>query len=120
MREVITLARTITEDTTIFGPKMKKGQMIVTWISAANLDENKFPQADRFDLHRFGNEKHLTFGKGPHFCLGAPLARLEAEVALTTFISNFKKLELSPSFHLANCVLKNEQTLKQLPILLKE
>lgn len=57
MREVITLARTITEDTTIFGPKMKKGQMIVTWISAANLDENKFPQADRFDLHRFGNEK---------------------------------------------------------------
>jgi len=116
----VTLARTITEDTTIFGPKMKKGQMIVTWISAANLDENKFPQADRFDLYRSGNEKHLTFGKGPHFCLGAPLARLEAEVALTTFISNFKKLELSPSFHLANCVLENEQTLKQLPILLKE
>lgn len=114
----VTLARTITEDTTIFGPKMKKGQMIVTWISAANLDENKFLQADRFDLHRSGNEKHLTFGKGPHFCLGAPLARLEAEIALTTFISNFKRLVLSPSFHLENCILENEQTLKQLPILL--
>ncbi|KFN15350.1 MULTISPECIES: cytochrome P450 [Bacillus] len=116
----VTLARTITEDTTIFGPKMKKGQMIVTWISAANLDENKFSQADCFDLHRPGNEKHLTFGKGPHFCLGAPLARLEAEVALTTFIRNFKKLELSPSFHLENCILENEQTLKRFPILLKK
>lgn len=44
----------------------------------------------------------LTFGKGPHFCLGAPLARLEAEIALTTFINAFEKIELSPSFNLEN------------------
>ena len=70
---------------------MKKNQMIVAWVSRANLDEKKFSQASQFNVHRTGNEKHLTFGKGPHFCLGAPLARLEAEIALTTFINAFEK-----------------------------
>ena len=87
----VTLARRITEDTNIFGSLMKKDQMIVAWVSAANLDEKKFSQASQFNVHRTGNEKHLTFGKGPHFCLGAPLARLEAEIALTTFINAFEK-----------------------------
>ncbi|EEL22832.1 cytochrome P450 [Bacillus toyonensis] len=114
-----TLARRITEDTNIFGPLMKKDQMIVAWVSAANLDENKFSHASKYNLHRIGNEKHLTFGKGPHFCLGAPLARLEAEIALSTFINAFEKIELSPSFNLERCILKNEQTLKYLPIRLK-
>lgn len=115
----VTLARRITEDTNIFGPLMKKDQMIVAWVSAANLDENKFSHASKYNLHRIGNEKHLTFGKGPHFCLGAPLARLEAEIALSTFINAFEKIELSPSFNLERCILKNEQTLKYLPIHLK-
>ncbi|HDR8184093.1 TPA: cytochrome P450 [Bacillus thuringiensis] len=115
----VTLARRITEDTNIFGPLMKKDQMIVAWVSAANVDEKKFLQASEFNLHRIGNEKHLTFGKGPHFCLGAPLARLEAEIALTTFINVFEKIELSPSFNLEKCILENEQTLKFLPISLK-
>lgn len=65
----VTLARRITEDTNIFGPFMKKDQMIVAWVSAANLDEKKFSQASQFNVHRTGNEKHLTFGKGPHFLL---------------------------------------------------
>ncbi|EOP24301.1 MULTISPECIES: cytochrome P450 [Bacillus] len=115
----VTLARRITEDTNIFGPLMKKDQMIVAWVSAANLDENKFSHASKYNLHRIGNEKHLTFGKGPHFCLGAPLARLEAEIALSTFINAFEKIEISPSFNLERCILKNEQTLKYLPIRLK-
>ncbi|PFE06679.1 cytochrome P450, partial [Bacillus cereus] len=101
----VTLARRITEDTTIFGPLMKKDQMIVAWVSAANVDEKKFLQASEFNLHRIGNEKHLTFGKGPHFCLGAPLARLEAEIALKTFINAFEKIELSSSFNLEKCIL---------------
>ncbi|MEH7422940.1 cytochrome P450 [Bacillus thuringiensis] len=115
----VTLARRITGDTNIFGSLMKKDQMIVAWVSAANLDEKKFSQASQFNVHRTGNEKHLTFGKGPHFCLGAPLARLEAEIALTTFINAFEKIELSPSFCLEKCILENEQTLKYLPIRLK-
>ncbi|PGU33774.1 cytochrome P450 [Bacillus cereus] len=115
----VTLARRITEDTNIFGPFMKKDQMIVAWVSAANVDEKKFLHASEFNLHRIGNEKHLTFGKGSHFCLGAPLARLEAEIALTTFINAFEKIELSSSFNLEKCILENEQTLKFLPICLK-
>lgn len=115
----VTLARRITEDTNIFGPLMKKDQMVVAWVSAANLDEKKFAQASKFNIHRIGNEKHLTFGKGAHFCLGAPLARLEAEIALSTFINAFEKIELSSSFDLEKCILKNEQTLKFLPICLK-
>lgn len=107
----ITLARSITADTNIFGPFMKKDQMIVAWVSAVNLDEKKFLQASKFNLHRIRNEKH--------FCLGAPLARLEAEIELTTFINAFEKIELSPSFNLEKCILENEQTLKYLPILLK-
>ncbi|TCW58141.1 cytochrome P450 [Bacillus thuringiensis] len=115
----VTLARRITEDTNIFGHFMKKDQMIIAWVSAANSDEKKFSQASKFNIHRIGNEKHLTFGKGAHFCLGAPLARLEAEIALRTFINAFEKIELSPSFDLENCLLENEQTLNSLPILLK-
>ncbi|PEY29748.1 cytochrome P450 [Bacillus anthracis] len=115
----VTLARRITEDTNIFGPLMKKDQMVVAWVSAANLDEKKFAQASKFNIHRIGNEKHLTFGKGAHFCLGAPLARLEAEIALNTFINAFEKIELSSSFDLEKCILENEQTLKFLPICLK-
>ncbi|PFB60372.1 cytochrome P450 [Bacillus cereus] len=115
----VTLARRITEDTNIFGPLMKKDQMVVAWVSAANLDEKKFLQASKFNIHRKGNEKHLTFGKGAHFCLGAPLARLEAEIALSTFINAFEKIELSSSFNLEKCILENEQTLKFLPICLK-
>ena len=48
----ITLARRITEDTNIFGPLMKKDQMVVAWVSAANLDEKKFSQASKFNIHR--------------------------------------------------------------------
>lgn len=115
----VTLARRITEDTNIFGQNMKKGQMIIAWVSAANSDEKQFPKASCFDIHRPGNDKHMTFGKGPHFCLGAPLARLEATIALTTFIKQHKEIKLSPSFQLENCLLENAQTLKHLPILLK-
>ncbi len=71
---------------------MKKNQMIVAWVSAANLDEKKnFHKPLNLMYIEQEMKKHLTFGKGPHFCLGAPLARLEAEIALTTFINAFEK-----------------------------
>jgi hypothetical protein len=75
------MVRTTTRDVELHGRKMPRGAEVVLLIGAANRDERQFPDPDRFDLARDA-ERHLAFGYGVHFCLGASLARLEARVAL--------------------------------------
>ncbi|TDP89219.1 cytochrome P450 [Labedaea rhizosphaerae] len=72
---VMNFRRTATEDTTLAGTRIKAGDKVVVWFSSANRDEDVFPDPDRFDPGRRG--EHLTFGHGPHFCLGAHLARVQ-------------------------------------------
>jgi cytochrome P450 len=60
----------------------------MAWISSANRDEMQFLDPDRFDIRRSPN-RHLAFGHGIHFCLGAPLARLETRIALTALLERF-------------------------------
>lgn len=60
-------------------------EIVVAWFASANRDEEQFPDADRFDIERDPN-RHLAFGHGIHFCLGAPLARLEARIALSSLL----------------------------------
>jgi cytochrome P450 len=63
-------------------------------IAAANRDPRKFPEPERFDIARSPNE-HLSFGEGIHFCLGAPLARLEGAIAIGSALERFPSLRLA-------------------------
>ncbi|MBA2682285.1 MAG: cytochrome P450 [Ktedonobacteraceae bacterium] len=82
---VKTMTRFTTTATTIGDQRIEAGQFILPWFSAANRDEAEFPHADRFDIERESN-RHLGFGRGIHFCLGAPLARLEVKIALNAML----------------------------------
>jgi cytochrome P450 len=80
-----TMTRYASTATTIGDQHIEAGQVIIPWISSADRDEAEFPDADRFDSEREPN-RHLGFGRGIHFCLGAPLARLEVKTALNAML----------------------------------
>jgi cytochrome P450 len=82
------------EDVTIHGITIPRGQMTLGVIGSANRDEKIFHNPDELDITRDQN-KHLSFGHGIHFCLGAPLARLEAEIAINTLLRRIPDLRLS-------------------------
>lgn len=86
------IGRIAKEHVKVGGKTIQKGEQVICWVASANRDEQKFAEPNRFTLERKLNP-HLSFGFGIHFCLGAPLARLEAEVALVTLLSTFSKLE---------------------------
>src|SRR5690348_4817207 len=79
-------------DITIGDHEMRAGQMVLAWIGSANRDEAQFPDPDYFDIRRTPN-RHIAFGHGIHFCLGAPLARLEAKIALTLLLERFYEIQ---------------------------
>lgn len=81
--------RRATRDQEFAGRQFKQDQQALVFLAAANRDAAVFPDPDRFDIARPSN-RHLGFGMGIHFCLGAPLARLEAKVALDVFLSRVK------------------------------
>lgn len=82
------------EDMTIDSVNISQGDLVVAVIGSANHDETQFPNPETFDITRQPN-KHVAFGQGAHFCLGAPLARLEGQIALTTLFRRFPNLHLA-------------------------
>jgi cytochrome P450 PksS len=82
------------EDVTIRGVTIPQGAMVFVGITSANRDERQFPNPDALDIKREPN-KHLAFGLGEHFCLGAPLSRLEAQVAINTILRRLPDLRLT-------------------------
>ena len=106
--------RRIAEDTVFEGHEMQAGQLVVVLLGAANRDPDRYPEPDRFDITRTGT-RHVGWGHGVHFCLGAPLARLETRIAISSL------LERAPAMRLATDVVRWEsqgvfRCLEQLPL----
>ncbi len=87
------VVRIATDDIPFAGTVIPKGHDVIVLISSANRDPAQFPDPDRLDIRRSDN-RHLTFSGGPHFCLGAPLARLEGQIAIETLLRRFASIEL--------------------------
>jgi cytochrome P450 len=107
-------ARVASLDFDLGGRRIRRGQYILIFLGAANRDPDQFPDPDRLDVARTEN-KHVSFGSGIHFCLGAPLARLEGEIAIGT------ALRRMPAMRLATDTLEREpllalRKLKSLPV----
>ena len=86
--------RFATEDVELGGHTIHQGDMLITMLASANRDEFQFSDPDELDLARTLN-RHIAFGQGVHICLGAPLARLEGDIAFTTLLSRFPDLRLA-------------------------
>ena len=84
------------EDITIGGVVIPRGEMVMVVIASADHDPERFADPDTLDITRAGN-KHLAFGKGIHFCLGAPLARMEGQIAINTLLRRMPNLRLADS-----------------------
>jgi pimeloyl-[acyl-carrier protein] synthase len=87
-------ARIPSEDVVIGGRTIGKGEMVMPFIGAADRDPAQFPDPDRLDLGRTDN-RHIAFGWGIHFCIGAPLARVEGQIAINTLLRRKPKLALA-------------------------
>ena len=86
-------ARVASAEATIGGRTIAKGEMVMPFIGAADRDPSQFPDPDRLDLTRADN-RHIAFGWGIHFCLGAPLARVEGQIAIDALVRRLPRLEL--------------------------
>lgn len=88
------LTRFVTRDVSLGGKQLRRGDLLIAVLGSANRDAARFADPTELDIHRAPNP-HLAFGKGIHYCLGAPLARLEGEIALRALIQRFPDLRLA-------------------------
>ncbi len=90
------LARIAIVDTIVGGQQVKAGELVTANLGSANRDEAQFVNPEVFDMRRNPN-RHIAFGHGIHFCLGASLARLEARVALSILLQRLSDIQLANS-----------------------
>ena len=88
------MTRIALEDTRIGGVPIRRGDRVFALLNAANRDPAVFADPDRFDIGR-GETRHISFGVGGHFCLGAPLARLEGRIAVARLVERLPALRLA-------------------------
>jgi cytochrome P450 len=87
-----TTPRVATADVQLGDTTIRAGETVLALIAVANRDPAAFPDPHRFDITRTGPAPHLGLGHGPHFCLGAPLARLELQIAVGSLLTRFPTL----------------------------
>jgi cytochrome P450 len=89
------LRRVVMRDTELRGKQLREGDSVLLLYGSANRDEEVFDDPDAFRVERSPNE-HLTFGLGPHYCLGANLARMEIETVIGALLERLPDLRLAP------------------------
>ena len=87
--------RRVLQDVELHGVTIPAGSFVLLMVGAANHDERRFPDAERFDIDRENLKHHMGFGYGAHFCLGAPLARLETRIAFDCLLDRSRAIRLS-------------------------
>src|SRR5262249_9715676 len=88
------LTRWAATDVELGGHVIRRGELVIAILGSPNRPESRFAGADSLDFGR-GDLKHVGFGRGSHYCLGAPLARIEAEIALRTLFERLPSLRLA-------------------------
>src|SRR5262249_25819459 len=88
-------SRYAAEDVEVGGKLIPRGAMVLVVLGSANRDQTKFSNPDRLDIHRRGANKHVAFGRGVHYCLGAPLARPECQICVATLLRRLPGLRLT-------------------------
>ncbi|MDX6152703.1 cytochrome P450 [Marinococcus sp. PL1-022] len=108
--------RYATQDTEIAGQPIAKGDMVLVLVKSANRDEKKFTEAEDLKIQR-EIDRHLAFGQGLHMCLGAPLARIEGDVAFSTLFQRLPNLQLKyPREEITWSFVLSSQGLESLPV----
>jgi len=114
---VLWISRLPAEDIELDGQVLRKGTRLQLGIGAANHDPDEFPNPEQLDFSR-PKVKSLAFGYGPHFCLGAGLARLETQVALSRLLERIPQVQLGTR-HFEYRPLYFLRSLKSLPIIIR-
>lgn len=99
--------RYVKQDTEVNGQRIAKGQYVYQMYMAANRDPEAFVDADRFDVTRKDASRHLSFGAGPHLCLGARLARMEGTMVLNAMLDRFSRLEFAGTPQRVHHMIRN-------------
>ncbi len=111
--------RITAQDTRIGDKDIPAGTGVTAWIGSADRDEAQFPNAETFDIHRTPN-RHLAFGHGIHFCLGAPLARLESKIALGIMLQRFSNIQRDRDIELEPVSAFILHGLKHMPVVFEK
>ena len=93
---LLNITRLATRDTEISGTPIAAGSTVMLMLAAANRDETRFAEPDRYDIFRENPKPHISFGQGPHACIGTHLARLEMRVSLNLLLDRLPNLRLDP------------------------